>query len=369
MKSKVHVVGVAMATLIFGSASVSEGQIITAPDIGPIGLSSEYTVDATVAPGILPGEDGFNAIWDMTDLSGTIDQVVTLVDPSTVPVGVEFPNANLAIELNAGEGYVFLRLDPERLSVVGQVGDVDQFGVLEGLGLLDLTSVDLEVPLTLPDPVESLEFPVQYGTVYQSVGEVFFEVVDPLTFDEITVKRTISTSVTVDAQGLLVMPQSMVYDAIRLNKVILTTDSMFIDVLGNQVLLSVDVNPTYLYTWLTDDEDLGGMPVLEMTYNPFTEEVEKASYYKGRHVGLSDFEEVSLVKAYPNPASDVVNISLEKAAEGQLMIYDVTGKMISNQSFVGDNLRLATNELPIGLYHVQLQSDDKIQHTQFSVIR
>lgn len=368
MKTKLLSASAGLLCFAFSMAPSAEAQIISAPDIGPIGTIVNQLVDLSPAEGIVPGVDGLNAVWNFIDLEGTVDQVLTLIDPASIPQGLEFPDANLAIDVNIGEGYLFLGLDPEKLQILGQVGDVDHLGVLEGLGLLDLTNIDLEVPLSLGNPAELLELPLQYADQFQSEASVVFELIDGITSDLLTIKRTVSVGVTVDAEGTVILPGPVVFDAIRLNKVVLTTDSIFIDILGVQVLLSVDVVPTYIYTWLTDAPELAGLPLVEMVYDVFGGEAERVAYFKSSSVGLKEAA-IMNVQVFPNPSSNIASVQFEQVVSGTMMVYDSKGALISTQAIEGNSTRIDVSQMEVGLYQLQFIGEDVYSRANLNVIR
>jgi hypothetical protein len=368
MKTNLLSTGVGLLCLVLCVTPKAEAQIITAPDIGPLGTVINQMVDLSPDEGVIPGSDGLNAVWDLTDLEGTVDQVLTLVDPRQIPEGAAFPDANLAIDVNLGQGHLFLSLSTDKLKLEGQVGEVEQLGVIEGLGLVDLSNLDLEVPLTLDDPTELLELPLQYLDVFQSHGAMVLELVDVFTSDVITIKRKVDVNVSVDAQGIVVIPGPMVFDAIRLNKVIVTTDSLFIDILGIQVLLAVDVVPKYVYTYLTDALELAGMPVVEMVYDPFTEEVERASYFKSSSVGVKEALAMQL-KVYPNPSSEIANVVFGEVVSGSLNVYDSKGAIVNTIMIEGNSAQVDVTNLPAGLYQVHFSGKDKTLTKNLNVIK
>ncbi|MFT7113979.1 MAG: hypothetical protein ACI8P7_000759 [Candidatus Azotimanducaceae bacterium] len=368
MKTKLLSASVGLMSLALCTAPNLAAQIITAPDIGLIGAVVNNAVDLDPVESILPGADGLNAVWNFSDLEGTVDQVLTLVDPKLMAEGVDFPNANLAVEVNLGEGHLFMSLDPDKLQIIGQVGDVDQLGVLEGFGLLDLTNLNIEVPLLLPDPAVLMEFPLQFADVFQSHATTIFEMIDSLTMYVLTVKRRVDVNVTVDAEGALILPGPVIFEAIRLNKVVVTTDSLFIDILGIQVLLSVDVLPKYVYTYLTEAPELAGMPLVELVYDPFAEEVDRASYFKSSSVGIKEPLTAQL-QVYPNPSSEIANVVFGEVVSGSLNVYDSKGSIVNTIMIEGNSAQVDVTNLPAGLYQVHFYGKDKMLTKNLNVIK
>jgi len=75
---------------------------------------------------------------------------------------------------------------------------------------------------------------------------------------------------------------------------------------------------------------------------------------------------------YPNPASQQLNIDLsnEQEGSGQIMIYDLLGKMVRNQRFEeSNNLSLDVSTLEEGMYLVRIQMGDTSLQQIFLVKR
>jgi len=77
-------------------------------------------------------------------------------------------------------------------------------------------------------------------------------------------------------------------------------------------------------------------------------------------------EQISATKIYPNPASNLLNITLEKSAEVKLI--DITGRVVYEQIATTGNHTIPLNELSKGLYFVQLSYPNRIE-TQKIVIK
>jgi hypothetical protein len=70
-----------------------------------------------------------------------------------------------------------------------------------------------------------------------------------------------------------------------------------------------------------------------------------------------------VVKVYPIPATDVLNI---KGAlnDSQISIFDITGKLIKNMKLAKTNLKIEISKFPKGLYFLKIYKD-----TAYKVIR
>jgi hypothetical protein len=122
-------------------------------------------------------------------------------------------------------------------------------------------------------------------------------------------------------------------------------------------------------TLSTDSAALTSAPVGSILY------LDDLSFFGSVAAGLESIDALLQVSAYPNPSSDLVNITfVQKAAgAGQLMIRDLTGKLIYQQEI---QLAAGKNEIPVGtkdwdsgLYLYQINTPEGIVNRSLSVIK
>lgn len=73
--------------------------------------------------------------------------------------------------------------------------------------------------------------------------------------------------------------------------------------------------------------------------------------------------------AYPNPASAQVQVQWNDARPGQILIMDLTGKILSTQSVNGRSATMDVSELTPGLYMITLQQAGKQSTQRISIVR
>jgi Secretion system C-terminal sorting domain len=72
------------------------------------------------------------------------------------------------------------------------------------------------------------------------------------------------------------------------------------------------------------------------------------------------------VKIAPNPAKDVVNISLDKESEKNFVtVYDVVGRSVATAQFSGNQSELNVSNLIKGIYFINVQTDGKTVTQKF----
>lgn len=96
------------------------------------------------------------------------------------------------------------------------------------------------------------------------------------------------------------------------------------------------------------------LPAQIVVYQPESTGLEKL-YNQGLHI-------------YPNPASGIVTIELEKAADFTAQLFDMKGKAIQQHSTRNDHLAMDVSELPAGLYILSVESDGKRMVKKLQVI-
>lgn len=71
--------------------------------------------------------------------------------------------------------------------------------------------------------------------------------------------------------------------------------------------------------------------------------------------------------AYPNPASDVVNVKLYGAGkDAQVSITDLAGKLIRREAAIGSDLKINISDLPAGLYMLTYTSGNQQQFVKLT---
>jgi hypothetical protein len=60
---------------------------------------------------------------------------------------------------------------------------------------------------------------------------------------------------------------------------------------------------------------------------------------------------------YPNPANDVLNISLPDAETGEITIYNPTGRIVFNKKYLPGATSISIDHLEHGIYFLQAEGD------------
>ena len=101
-------------------------------------------------------------------------------------------------------------------------------------------------------------------------------------------------------------------------------------------------------------------------------------YVDNINIGTASIEALTETSfnVYPNPASDLVNISFDLIQSNQVsvQILDITGKLVigteSRQFNTGANkIELGTSELPQGMYFVQILTPESTLSTRLVIVK
>ncbi|PLX13655.1 MAG: hypothetical protein C0598_03185 [Marinilabiliales bacterium] len=97
----------------------------------------------------------------------------------------------------------------------------------------------------------------------------------------------------------------------------------------------------------------------------------KFSFYKEMvsATSISDIASVNEnITVYPNPANDVVNIRMEESLNGDLAIFDITGKLVYTESLLNSTIvSVDVSAFDKGLYFITLTGDNKKESAKFII--
>ena len=256
--------------ILFASVQLHAQITLTANDYLQIGdVIFQATDSATV---VTPGPAGTNQVWDFTNLAGNDTARIEGVAPGTTPFADSFPTANLAtlIQLSSDTAYTFQRLTGDRLDLLG-------------LGISLLVE---EMPGTTPiseivrynSPRTQAEFPVTFGNTFTSSSNLQYAVEDADGMISITQNATHTS--TIDGWGTVVMPGNITYPALREQVITNSTDTISIEVAGEQPFVIVQTSIDTSYNFLSRAAK-GLLVSFTPTLDPLTNERDgyTVSYY------------------------------------------------------------------------------------------
>ena len=86
---------------------------------------------------------------------------------------------------------------------------------------------------------------------------------------------------------------------------------------------------------------------------------------------LAGIEEnsVSVNSIFPNPANDMLEVSLSQMVKGAIIITDMTGRQVYEEKINAANIRVNVAVLPVGCYNLSVASGTKTIHSKIMIVR
>jgi len=322
-------------SLVFSDIIIAQ-TVITANGIN-YKIGETYTFEQ-MNDSVNPGDSGTNQIWDLSTISNTTTNNISIVDPATTSHGSNFPNANVAIKSLLG-GENFFKTSSTTL----------QFYGLEANGVL----------LPYSNPEDIMRFPFTYNDSYTDTFELQF------TSGGYDFIRTGTTSVTADAYGTLITPNGTYNNVLRVHKVQNFQDSAI------NTAPFVNNYTSEEYVWFKEgiNMHIASTFKLETSFSP----PNYSTVYLTGNVGFNtETETIKFDRIYPNPAISniTVEVNFNNTKKANLKIYNSLGQeVISNKIthiIPGINkIELNIENLPSGIYFAQILQGDVASTKRF----
>lgn len=322
---------------------------IFSTDLFDVGDSVNLAGVDSIPPGFGPGSAGPDQHWDFSNLLKDSTYTLTFIEPDSTPYAASFPNSNIAVEgLIEGfdvEGYAYATKNMTLFQIDGFGGSYDIFE-------------DIVVPFEPPEVM--FDFPVNYldSSLQTSVLDITIESPEPAA-DSVRIKLTTTVDSKVDAWGELMTPV-WTGQVLRIKDVRHTIDSAWVKILFFWVFLESNEQTAITYKYMASG---AGYPVLQFNADTSGMEYTMINYHLDVSVGMEELLENKETEfdVYPNPAHGIVYCKMHNAeVEGELMIYDISGRLIVSQP-VASSQKLYSFDLsknPPGLYQVVLKTQE-----------
>lgn len=315
---------------------------ITVDDLIDVGDSVNLAVVDSVPPGFGPGPAGPNNHWDFSNLVMDTTSVLKFIDPADTPYGNEFPSSNVAVEgivEDLGlEGYAYGTRNDDLFQIDGGGGSYDIFE-------------DIVVPFDPPEVM--FDFPINYLDSSSQTTVIQIEIESPEPgADSVRVKVTTTVESKIDAWGEISTPV-WTGQVLRFRDVRTTIDSAWIKVLFFWIFLDANEDISVMYKYMGNDI---GYPVL--TFNADTSETSFSSinYHLDAGVGAAELPMLAQTSftVFPNPVNDVLYCQFEEAFEGEVLVYDLTGRLQYQQQVTSNQqqIKIDVSDFTPGMYQV-----------------
>lgn len=203
------------------------------------------------------------------------------------------------------------------------------------------------------DPDIIYDIPLTYNTSGSSNSEMVFDI-PTIGYYGLTQSR----EYVCDGWGTLNI-WDLSFEVVRVRSVVNAIDSIYTELIGGGFGFSFPRPESVTYEWISTAYKV---PILKIVNTGgFTAQVQTADIYNDpASVSHIQHEHVSL---YPNPASDVFNITgIDFPA--QLTVFDQQGRLVMQvPQYNGEEVDIAA--LQNGLYHIVSRSNNKFEFLEF----
>ena len=355
----------------------SQAQItIYDTDIIGVGDIVEQAKD-TIPSGITIGSGGASQTWNFSTLNQDVLDTLFFKNPGPLPGYSNYPLSNIGMEdTNQDSTWMFLTKNGFGLFVDGMAQY--QQGQL----------------ITIPVASTIITFPSTMGSNYSGGwnGLIFITPFgqDPDgpgphgTVDSLKITRDAFLTSNIDGWGNVTTPFGTFASLRQLvNEENIDTTWQYVN--GQWEIMSattqaflafvgfntdpVSYDTTWTARWWTDDPS-SKFPIVEMDYEG-NGTVNNIAWQKSTPtVGVQEQAKmVPEVSLYPNPAATEITIETSLTTNNSIKILDVTGKLISDNSFKTNQTTMIVSELDNGIYFYKiLDISGKVLHSNKFVV-
>jgi hypothetical protein len=297
---------------------------------------------------------GPEQFWDYFLLDDQSNDTLSILKVDETPYAEYFPQAEIALTSNF-EKFYYESLEPEGVKI---------------MGLSIINPIDSSVEI-IPYEFEgiAIPFPLNYLDSY-TFNYAFNQYLSPQngiipgSDDSTWIRSRVSIDIDVDAHGMLTIPAGT-FDALRLKQVSEKTDSVFIyNELQEWEYFNIYTETSNTYLFYTKNI---GASLLTITERE--DQITALSFLKGFIIDHITDPEQKIIKVYPVPAQDRLN--LEVLYNGPYRIYSIDNKFIASGEFIKGQNMLDISKLNNGVYLLQSSNNEGIsnQNVRFIVAR
>ncbi len=322
-------------SLLVGANLAAQPSLDYSNYVPSVGTSvTYYVIDSTYSP----GASGANVTWDFTNMKkyNNLTNTVYIVNPSQTPYASQFSGASYA-DTAQGQNTTYYSWNSFDVKNHGYV-----FKGIQSLGdVLIKFSNDQEIVMQFPFTYNTTFTDNFSGSVSSSQG----------------LSGTVSGSVTVtgDGYGTLKLPYNVTLNNILRVKM---QENATVTTLLGQFTLS---GTTYLFY---DTSNTNKLPILKFyDLNLNGNQVKYVHSIYDAPVSVKEYAQNNQFSIYPNPVSNVLNISLSKPLKAVVEIMDVTGKTIHQEVMSSQSSFLQMNVAgwPAGVYFISISDENGVR--------
>ncbi len=281
-----------------------------------------------------PGPSGTNQNWDFSNITPVFSSSPRAVDPASTPFSNDFPEATIAFaQSEENETFIYSQISTSEMLNVGLGNDPGNGGN--------------ELIIHYTDAVKLLQYPFSYSDTY---ADSYFTAYSLM--GEMLTHEWGNITVTADAWGSVTTPSGTFNNTLRIKSERTYTDSVWV----SGMFIGANTYNQTSYEWYTSTSHF---PVVSISV---TSDGTTATYRTdGLGVGEGDLIH-SQINAYPNPATNRIDVKLPKGSRVDMEIYvlDLQGKQVAQLKNTGSNeLSADISGLAPGEYVIPIKINSK----------
>jgi hypothetical protein len=334
------------------SALISQAQItITSADGPSVNFGVLVITDTVSTTG--PGAAGAAQNWVFSSLSNHTDDTIYFSSPAGTPAASTFSSSNLVIADPNDSAYTYLTNTTSGIFI-------------DGYYIIDPTLGTQTIEFT---PAQyMITFPSTFNTTYNNTSTMQLDAAyNSPPVDSIRIRQTIQQSSTIDAWGTLTTPAGS-RNTLRQYETTVTTDSVFLHAFSTWQFAQATTTTTYNYRWWANGQ---GYPMMEMETDSSGNAI-MTSYLAGSTMGVTTPAVLSqAVSVFPNPAGNFITIDAGEIESYDLMIFDISGRLIFSSSAPVSLVRIDISSFVEGNYFIRIISkeNNSVHNSKFTVVR
>ena len=328
-----------LTLFLLSLAIASKAQItITTADLPTVGSGYILATDTLYTDIISPG--GANQVWNYSQLSNHTQDTLLFQAAAGTPYVSNFSGATMAVNSPADSAWIYFLTNPNGLYLKGAY----TYSVAGIGGVSNIALVYSPAQIYTPTPFT-------YGSTRNEVSRFQLDITS--TTPHIRVVHRTESTITSDGYGSLTTPSANYANTIRIKSVDLSYDSIYVDLLGIgfYTLAQTSQSQSSNYKWYKN-----GNPslVLSLNADSLATTVSGADFlYVPGATGINALASQETIKAYPNPASDILLVDIPKdlKLESTLRVYNNAGQLVNTVTINDiDRYMLDVKQYPAGLY-------------------
>jgi hypothetical protein len=334
MKTTVLFFGLLFGANISAQIFITSAHFIDVSDVVQLGIDANPSISHTPA--------GPNQTWDYGELNNSSIDFIALGMAEWYSAASNFPTATLGTE-DADGTQIFFRKTSEAFDLIGAYGDLAETGT--------------NTPVGFAPYQRQLSFPSTYGTSFENVSTINLFIDNIEEADSVIVTITTHRFSEMDAWGTITTPFGT-FPTIRQHIKDSTIQEATAYLFGLPVFNQSETVITHSFSFYTDAQN-ARYTLLQYNYDPEANLLENVQWQMAAPIlNINNEVETQVATIYPNPAVDEVHVQFDEPFNGELIVYDISGKTIAQKQY--SNLlqdAIDVNNWTPGVYFFQFISE------------